>query len=84
MIYYIPLFINIIFFLYLIFNINIKYKIIYILYLILAVLPIINFYPITLFILVMWDKLYFNYNDDTVVIKKTKFNNFLFKKYLKK
>lgn len=84
MIYYIPLFINVILFIYLIFNINIKYKIIYILYLILAVLPIINFYPITLFILVIWDKLYFNYNDNTIIIKKTKLNNFLFKKYLKK
>jgi hypothetical protein len=31
----------------------------------------------------MWDKLYFNYDDDTIIIKKTKFNNFLFKKYLK-
>lgn len=84
MIYYIPLFINIIFFLYLTFNVNIKYKIIYILYLILAIIPIINFYTITLFILVIWDKLHFNYNDDIIIIKKTKFNNFLFKKYFKK
>ena len=84
MIYYIPLFINIIFLLYSIFNINIKYKIIYLLYLILAVLPIINFYSITLFVLVIWDKLHFNYNDDTIIIKKTKFNNFLFKKYFRK